>query len=429
MKGGKGGTGWGVPSTNSRPAEGQSPQVNPFLIPRTSGYSTTSQVFPNNYYKYWDLLRWRQACDNAYRFGNAVDYAVLVSWTYESSGFVRFLFRKIEAAVGKSPFQIVTESGEELPLWTKELCSKDWQKELRQQIALSHFWGFTALNFNPQAGKIYKYPMQNVDPVNEYLKTGTFEYYDGVAIAGQDDLLFIQPHKSSENFLGWMQTISREFILWNNAYNYWLAGAKRNAFPLLAFGYPQQGTANDVSGNQFNPLRNQAEDLAANIDPSKGVVRPYTFDDKGDVQYQIDIDSIDTGVKGDQSKIFKEFIKDKQNELERMIILSTLTSGTSSNGNRSLGEVHERSWDDVANDIIEYVTSYLNDIYLPKLRRWYTNMPSGIKFKHDSSKKFDLSEIKVLSDILQENNKELTEEFFIANGITKNYFQEKSQTV
>jgi len=423
------GTGWGVPGIKSSPAQGQSPQVNPFMIPRTSGYSTTSQVFPNNYYRQWDLLRWRQACDNAFRFGNAIDYAALVSWTYESSGFVRFLFRKIEASIGKVPFQLVNDKGEELPLWTEELCSKNWQKELRQQIALSHFWGFTCLNFNPIENKIYKYPMQNVDAVNEYLKTGTFDYYDGVAVATQDDLLFIQPHKSPENFLGWMQTISREFILWNNAYNYWLAGAKRNGYPLLAFGYPQQGTADDTTGTEFNPLRHQAEDLAANIDPTKGVVRPYILDDKGEPVYQIDIEAVDTGSKSDQYKVFMEFITQKQGELERMIILSTLTSGTGKNGNKSLGEVHERSWEDVATDILEYVTSYMNSIYLPKLRKWYTNLPDNVKFKADTSKRFDLTEIKTLSDIMAENNKELTEEFFIANGIAKNYFQEKTTNV
>jgi hypothetical protein len=421
----KGGTGWGVPSTGAKPAEGQSPQVNPFQIPRSSGYSTTSQVFPNNYFRSWDLLRWRQACDNAFRFGNAIDYAALVSWTYESSGFVRFLFRKVEAAIGKAPFLVVDDKGEELPLWTEELCSKNWQKELRQQIALSHYWGFTALNFNPIDGKVYKYPMQNVDPVNEYLKTQTFDYYDGVAISTQDDLLFIQPHKSPENFLGWMQTISREFILWNNAYNYWLAGAKRNGYPLLAFGYPQQGTADDTNGVEFNPLRNQAEDLAANIDPTKGVVRPYVLNDKGEPVYQIDIDAVDTGSKSDQYKVFDEFIKAKQCELERMIILSTLTSGTGKNGNKSLGEVHERSWEDVAADILEYVTSYMNSIYLPKLRKWYTNMPKNIKFKYDSSKRFNLEDIKILSDIMTENDKALTKEFFVANGIPANYFEDK----
>jgi len=426
LKGNGQGTGWGVPANKAKPAFGTNPSVNPFQIPRDSGYSKISSVFPNNYYRQWDLLRWRQACDNAFRFGNAIDYAALVSWTFESSGFVRFLHRKIETAIGKAPFIFVSSTGEELPLWTKELCSKNWQKQLRQEIALSHFWGFTALNFNPIDNKIYKYPMQNVDAINEYLKTGTFEYYDGVLIAEQDDLLFVQPNKSPESFLGWMQTISREFILWNNAYNYWLAGAKRNAYPLLAFGYPQQGTAENETGDLFNPLRNQAEDLAANIDPTKGVVRPYTLNDAGETVYQIDIEEVGSGSKSSKHDVFKEFIKEKQNELERMIILSTLTSGTGSNGSRSLGEVHERSWDDVASDIIEYVTSYLNSIYLPKLRKWYKNIPAGAKFKHDSSKKYSLEEIKVLSDIMTENNKELTEEFFIANGIAKNYFTEKA---
>jgi hypothetical protein len=422
------GTGWGVPELGNKKAGGERATVNPFQIPRSGGYSTTSMVFPNNYFRVWDLTSWRNACDNAIKFGYGIDYAVLTSWVFESSPFVQFLYRKIESEIGKTPFLIIDSMGKEIPLWTEELCSKAWQKQLRQEIALSHFPGYSVLNFDPINNKVYKYPMQNVDPVNEMLKSGTFDLFEGAIIAEKDDLLFVQPSKNYEKFLGWMQPISREFIMMNNAYNYWLAAGKRNGYPLLAFGYPEQAAAGDGNGNIINTGKNQAEALAAGIDPTKGITRPFTFDDKGERQYLIDIAAIDTGNRGDQHKVFMEFIEKKQNEIMQMILLGTLGASTQKNGNKALGEVHERAWETVALDMIEFVETYLNSSYLPKISKWYENFPKNIKFKADKTKNMVLEDIKMLSDIMQENGKKLTDEFFEANGIPTNYFTDLNAT-
>jgi hypothetical protein len=53
-KGGQGG-GWGLGNPNAKPATGQQPAVNPFMIPKAAGLTITSQTYPNNYYVEWNL--------------------------------------------------------------------------------------------------------------------------------------------------------------------------------------------------------------------------------------------------------------------------------------------------------------------------------------------------------------------------------------
>jgi hypothetical protein len=421
------GTGWGIPQMDSKNAWGEKPIVNPFLIPRAAGLNRISQVFPNNYYRNWDLTQWRQACDSAIKFGYGIDYAVMTSWAFEISEFVQFLFRKVESAIGKVPFLIVNENEKENEIWTAELCGKLWHKTLRQEIALSHFWGYTVLNFDPVSQKIYKYPMQNIDPVNHLLKWQTYSIYDGIEIEGKDDLLFIQPSNNYERFLGWMQPISRSIIMINNAYNNWFAAGKRMAYPLMQVGYAEDQFSQDSNGNQLNQGRDEADTIAKNIDPSKAIVTPFTFDNTGKPQYKIDITSKDMGNTGKQHEVYSALIEKKQNEIMQMIMLGTLSSGSQKNGNRALGEVHERGWEDVALDMIEYVETYLNSVFIKKIAKWYVNFPSGIKFKANVTKNMKMDEIKVLSSIMKDNGKKLTDEFFVANGIPANYFEDFQQ--
>ena len=424
QQGGQGG-GWGLGNPNAKPATGQTPSVNPFMIPKAAGLNITSQTYPNNYYVEWNLSTWRAVCDQVVKMGYTFPYATLVSWVFESSPFVRSLFRALGAAIGRVPFQIVDKKGNVLDDWTKELCEKPYQKEMDAEILFSYFWGFTGLNFDPIKGMVYKYPMQDIDPINRMLRAGTFSFYDGAKFDDYANLLFIQPSTSQESFLGWMQTIARSFIMMNLNKNSWAGAGKRLAFPMLAVGYPQADGALDPETQEIiNPYKVQAENIAANIDPSKGIVFPYTLDPKGNMVKSIEVEFEKPGTSASMHNIFKDFNDDEKNEIREFILGGTLTASAGAVGSRALGEVQERKFEAVIDDLLRWILAFKNSTQLPKLLQFYKNAPDGISFAIDQTKEWSLDEMKLLSEIVTKNGKRLSAQFFEAAGIPPEFLED-----
>ena len=307
-KSGGNGGGWGQGTPGAKPATGQNPSVNPFIIPKAAGLNVFSQTYPSNYFVEWNLSTWRYACDQTMKMGYTLSYATLVSWAYECSPFIRSLFEALGSALERIPVYIEDKKGNKLKDWSKELCDSTWAIQLRKEVLFSYFWGFSGINFDPASKKVYKYPMQDIDPINRMLRSSTYSFGDGMLFEDHDNLLFIQPSSSYEAFLGWMQPITRSFIQMNVNKNNWIAAGKRLAFPVLTVGYPQNdGAVDPITGFSLNPYKIQAEQIAANIDPSQALTYPYTKDLSGNIQKAIEIGFEQPKASSSMHKVYQEF--------------------------------------------------------------------------------------------------------------------------
>ena len=424
----EGGGGYGLPgSPTAKPATGQTPQVNPFVLPKATGINQISQMFPSSYYVEWNVSSWRAACDQCLNQGYPLSYATLTSWAYESSAFVQMLFAKYGDTIDGTQFFIVDAAGNQIPELTDELCNKQWLMQLRREILFSYFWGFTGINFDPIQEKVYKYPMQQLDPINRVLRENTFSFYDGVRFSDIDTLLFVQPSTNYEAFLGYMQPITRSFIMQNLASLNWLQAGLRLAFPVMAIGYPQGDGAVLPDGTQINPLKLQAEALAANLDPSKALVFPYTMGPDGKtIQKAIDFEFEKTGTGGNAYKIFSEFNDDERNMIRELVLGGTLSSNgsKSGSGSRSLGEVHERNFKQVMKSKLEFVLSILNGPFKDKISKFYKNLPAGWRYEFNRTEQLTLEEMTSLSEVMNQNGKRLTETFFTTMGVSVDYFED-----
>lgn len=415
------GGGYGYGNPGAVPATGQQPTVNPFIIPKSSGLSVISQTFPNNYYLEWDLSAWRAACEQAIRMGYSVSWAAMCSWTYESSSFVQSLFRELEVAVANIPIIFTDKKGNKIETLTDEICSKKWFRDLFKEGIFSKFWGFSAINIDPVNGKIYKYPMQDVDPINRLLKSNTFAFFDGLNIEENANLLFFQPSTSYESFLGWMQPITRAFIQMNTNNINWMAAGRRLAFPIMTVGYPQDDTQVDRDGNAINVYRNQAEDIIKNSDPQNGLAYPYTIGPDGSIVKAIDINFADGGGSGagQRQKIYVDFNNEQKQEIREMILLSTLTSSTGSTGSYALGSVHMEKYEMAISHMVDETIALLNDEFLKKIKFFYKNFPEDIKLSVEEAKEWDINEIGLWSNILRTSGKQLTTDFFTKAGLSE----------
>lgn len=422
-----GGGGWGLGDKGARPAGGTYPNANPFMQPKPAGLTLTSQTFPSNYYVEWNLSTWRYACDQAIKMGYTMSYATMASWAFECSPFIQSLFTALSTPLDATKFYLVTDSGDIMDDWSKELCEKPWQTQLRQEILFSNFWGFSGLNFDPLKGMVYKYPQQDLDPINQMLKESTYSFYSGTKFADVANTLFIQPSTNYERFLGWMQPITRSFIMMNQNKNSWIQAGRRLAFPLMTVGYPQDdgGLRNDGGIlNPSNPYKVQALDTVANADPSRGLIYPYTIDAKGNIVKALNVEFEKTGTGAKAHDIFTDFNEAEKNEIREMILGGTLTGDAGEKGSRALGEVQERKFDTMVASKIEFVLTVLNEQFLPKIAQYYNNFPKGARFDMNRAKPMTLSDMETLSGIVTQNGKRLTTGFFTAQGILEEFIED-----
>lgn len=423
------GNGYGIGNPNPIPATGQTPQVNPFMIPKNTGLDVISKTFPNNYFTVWDLTTARLAYNQARDNGYPISYAALASWVFESSPFIQSIFNQIESTVSNTEIFYTDEKGNIDEITSKLFTNERWFKELCKEIALSFMWGFTCINFDPIGKRCYKYPMQNIDPINKMIRNSTFNLFDGFKIDEKINLLYIQPSSSYERFLGYMQPISRMFVQMNQAQLNWLAASRRAAYPALTIGYPQNDIGLDGEGAKYNQFEQQAENIAANWDTSKGLVYPYTINPDGTIQKSLNIEFEGGKSPANAYKIFMEFNQEAKDEIMQMVWNETLTTMAGKNGSRSLGEVHEDKHKHAEKSFVEFVLNELNDNFLPKIKQFYKNFPNTGRFDINRAKKYSIEEVIRLSAIMAENGKKLTNVFFEEMGLQPDFFEDSTMPV
>lgn len=413
------GGGYGDGNRTSKPASGGRPGVNPFMLPKATGLNLISQMFPDNYWVEWDLSTWRTACDQAQKMGYPIAYASLVAWAFEASPFIQSLFQEIGDGIMRIPCYLVDDKGNKNEIWTKEICDNKWFKDLRKEACWSDMWGFTGLNIDPLNNKIYKYPQQQLDPINRMLRQSTYNFSDGMNFADTVNLLFIQPSTSYERFLGKMQPITRSFIQMNQNSINWVQAGRRLAFPLLTIGYPAANNSMNQVGRLHNPMRDEAENYVSTLDPSKSLISPYIIDKDGKPQMALQLDAKDSGSKQNAHKIFQEFNADEKNEIRELIFGGTLTSSAGKFGTKGLGDVHADKLQVALAARNDEVLDILNDTtdFRWKLKKFYPNLPDNLHFDTNRTKEYTIDEIKMLSDSVTENGQKLTKRFFTKFGL------------
>jgi hypothetical protein len=267
--------------------------------------------------------------------------------------------------------------------------------------------------------------MQQIDPINRMIRENSYNLMDGVRIDEQPNLFFFQPSTNYEEFLGKMQPITREFINMNvNSVN-WIQAGRRFAFPLFTVGYPQNTNNLDSDGNDYNPMKSQAEDVLMNADPSNGLAYPYTLDRDGNIIKALDI-QFEGGNKGGVGahKIYSDFNETKKDEIREMIFGGTLTSSSAKYGTKGLGEVHMEKFKMAMNSYLNYILAELNYQCLPKFQQFYKNWPKNLVFTLNESKEWTIPEIVDLAPVLQTNGLKLKPEFFEMLGLGSEYLED-----
>jgi len=127
--------------------------------------------------------------------------------------------------------------------------------------------------------------------------------------------------------------------------------------------------------------------------------------------------------------IYKDFDEMAKEEIMQLVFGGVLTATTGAHGNRSLGEVQERMLNEVILSMAEFVESVLNDQFVPRLQKVFKGIPDGLQFKYDRSPRYTIEDIEKISNVLNQNGKRLTDDFFEKSlALSKDYFEDAPVT-
>ena len=243
-----------------------------------------------------------------------------------------------------------------------------WMKQLREEIILAQFWGFSLLQFyTDDEGDIrfYSVPRKHYDPVNQVLLRHQTDS-NGTPISEFPNMLFV----GGERDLGTLAQILVAVLYKRNNYADWAKYCELYAIPIQEYTY---NAGDEETRRQLLLDARQRGNNAVYIHPAES-------------NFQF----VESNAKSGTSELFKDFTDYWDNQIAVRVLGNTLTTSASSTGTQALGTVHKAVEEELNEDDCNTVLDVLNYYMLPIFESLGFNV-SGGKFVSAKRKEVDTS--------------------------------------
>lgn len=241
-----------------------------------------------------------------------------------------------------------------------------WMKQLREEIILAQFWGFSLLQFyTDDEGDIrfYSVPRKHYDPVNQVLLRHQTDS-NGTPISEFPNMLFV----GAERDLGILAQILVAVLYKRNNYADWAKYCELYAIPIQEYTY---NAGDEETRRQLLLDARQRGNNAVYIHPAES-------------NFQF----VESNAKSGTSELFKDFTDYWDNQIAVRVLGNTLTTSASSTGTQALGTVHKAVEEELNEDDCNTVLDVLNYYMLPIFESLGFNV-SGGKFVSAKRKEVD----------------------------------------
>lgn len=241
-----------------------------------------------------------------------------------------------------------------------------WMKQLREEIILAQFWGFSLLQFyTDDEGDIrfYSVPRKHYDPVNQVLLRHQTDS-NGTPISEFPNMLFV----GGERDLGTLAQILVAVLYKRNNYADWAKYCELYAIPIQEYTY---NAGDEETRRQLLLDARQRGNNAVYIHPAES-------------NFQF----VESNAKSGTSELFKDFTAYWDNQIAVRVLGNTLTTSASSTGTQALGTVHKAVEEELNEDDCNTVLDVLNYYMLPIFESLGFNV-SGGKFVSAKRKEVD----------------------------------------
>nr|DAJ32899.1 MAG TPA: portal [Bacteriophage sp.] len=243
-----------------------------------------------------------------------------------------------------------------------------WMKQLREEIILAQFWGFSLLQFyTDDEGDIrfYSVPRKHYDPVNQVLLRHQTDS-NGTPISEFPNMLFV----GAERDLGILAQILVAVLYKRNNYADWAKYCELYAIPIQEYTY---NAGDEETRRQLLLDARQRGNNAVYIHPAES-------------NFQF----VESNAKSGTSELFKDFTDYWDNQIAVRVLGNTLTTSASSTGTQALGTVHKAVEEELNEDDCNTVLDVLNYYMLPIFESLGFNVTGG-KFVSAKRKEVDTS--------------------------------------
>lgn len=230
-----------------------------------------------------------------------------------------------------------------------------WMKELRQDIILSKFWGFSLLQFYLDEEGCIRYdliPRKHYDPIHRILLRQQNDT-SGTPIEEYENMVFVGKERS----LGMLSVLMTAVLYKRNNIGDWAKFCEIFGIPIRKYTY---NAGDEVTRNRL--LKDAT---------TQGVGAVYI------TPAESGLELIEAGNKSGSSELYEKFTDYWDRAISIRVLGNTLTTDASSTGTQALGTVHKEVEDEMTEDDCSTILDTLNYYILPVFANLGFNVAGG----------------------------------------------------
>lgn len=386
--------------------------VNPYNLLRQQGVSGARvEAFPQNYDFSINSETWWSAVLRARNYSDFTGLDALYSYVLKSSTIVRSAVDKRLRPLKSRTFAVYVNGKEDKRL-TEKIKNASFVRELVYQRGLANFTFARVVGVDKDGGT-FVYPLRNLDIVNRAVRKQTYDVDDVFYVKNHVNLFWMQTSFDSEDTLGLLEPVSRDYINMVNAQNDWQTASQFNAYQQMVMYYE----------NGDEKMVNAAKEAAAQVGLGTVIVAGKVTDEQtGKVQKDLELENVYGSSTADTFRTFKENIEQLRNSIMQLILGSSLLGMSDKNTNSErLVRAHLKLFHDIQESDAIDVQDWFNKQENKTKLAYLLNEPviENARFEVKPLSYIDVGDLEVFTKMLKDLNLTPTDEFIVKAGLSK----------
>lgn len=296
---------------------------NPYNIMNFKGVpGARIQSLPQNYHFELTYETWWSAVIRARVYSDFTGLDALYSYLLKSSTLIRSAVDKRLRPLKSRTFGVYINGKEDEQL-TSLIKESAFVRELIYQRGLANFTFARVVGVNKD-NSTFIYPLRNLDIVNKAVRRMTYEIQDPIYVKSHVNLFWMQTSYQSEDTLGLLEPVARDYINMCNSQNNWQTASQYQAFKQMVMYYE----------NGDDNMELAATRAAKEVGLGKVIISGKSTDETtGKVLKDLELENVYGDASGDAFRIFKENIEQLRGSIMQLILGSSLLGMSDKNTN------------------------------------------------------------------------------------------------
>lgn len=383
---------------------------NPYNILNYFGATGAKiQALPQNYAFELTMATWWSAVQRARLYSDYVGLDALYSYVMKSSTIIRSAIDKRLRPLRSRTFAVYVDGKERTDL-TDKLANSPTMRDLIYQRGLANFTYARVIGVD-RNGETFIYPLRNLDTVNRAVRKTTYDIQDVFLVKNHVNLFWMQTSYKSEDTLGLLEPICRDYINLMNAQNNWQTASQYQAYQQPVMYYE----------NGDEKMQQAAEQSAAQVGLGTVIVSGKSTDEiSGKVVKDLELENVGTGTAADTFRIFKENIEQLRGSIMQLVLGSSLLGMSDKNTNSErLVRAHLKLFRDIQESDAIDVQDWLN-LRENKIKLAYIFDEPDIEncmFKVKPLNYIDIGDVEAYVNMIKELDLGATRDFILKTGL------------